>query len=404
MKKLMQIHLNFICRSGRSNQKGESPIVLRIIYRHERRDIYTGLYCCYTDWDNEKGKLNSQQKRSTTLNENLEHIRYKAMEAFDELKYSGNPFTIGDLIRKIKGQEERPVLIVEFLKSRNQEIKERVYIDITPATYEKYERILRFVLEFLSSEFRMKNYPLANIDIRFLERYFQYLRVVRKIGNNTAVKYLGAFRTLLMPALREGIIRKNPFREVKFKSNKIYKGYLTEEEIKLLSSAPLKSRDLERIRDQFLFCCYTGLSYIDLQQLTKSNIRKDNDGSFFIEKPRQKTGQQSIIPLIGQAVSILLKHSSTSEFRDFNWYVSSNQKMNKRLKEIGQISGIDKMLHMHLARHTFATTITLSNGVPIESVSAMLGHATIRQTQDYAKVITGKLKSDMARINKLYAD
>jgi site-specific recombinase XerD len=402
MKKLLDLHLNFLIRSGRTNVTGETPIVLRIVYRNQRRDIYTGLYCQPADWDKHHGGLRPGNKLAATINENLDSIRYNALKAIDLLKYKGSPFTIDDLIRKIKGEDEQPVLLQAFLLQRKEELRQKVNIDISQATFEKYERVLRYVFDLLISEYRLKNYPLAQVDIKFLEKYFHFLRSVRNIGNNTAIKYLGAFRTLLAPALKEGIIRKNSFLDVKMKHKTILKGYLTNEELQKITEAALNNKDLDRIRDQFLFCCYTGLAYIDLRQLGRLNLRKDNDGSFYIEKARQKTGQPSIIPLLHPAIRILEKYSRTGDFRDFFWKVSSNQKMNLRLKTIGTKAGLDKLLHMHLARHTFATTITLSNDVPIESVSAMLGHATIRQTMVYAKVVTQKLKNDMKRVNKLF--
>jgi site-specific recombinase XerD len=360
------------------------------------------LYTRNEDWNANAGMVHVKTRKSSPFNKNLELIRYKAVQVFDEMKFSGIPFTLDELVGKIKGDEERPILLAEFLEVRKTELKERVFIDITPATYEKYERVLRFVLDFIKVEYKIKNIPLVQVDVRFLEKFFQYLRSNRKIGNNTSVKYIGAFRTLLMPAIKEGVIRKNPFVETKFRSKKVYKGYLTNEELTRIVEADLKSEHLDRVRDQFLFCCYTGLAYIDLRQLEKINIRKEQNGSYFIEKPRQKNGQLCIVPLIKPAIQILKKYSPSDDFRDFNWFVSSNQKMNTQLKILGIKSGLDKPLHFHLARHTFATTITLSNGVPIESVSSMLGHATIRQTQDYAKVVAFKLKSDMERLNKVY--
>ena len=399
----MQIHVNFLCRQNRLNKRGESPIVLRIIYRHERRDLYTGLYTRIEDWDTQNGMMKTSLKKGHSFNKNLDMIRYRAIEVFEELKFTGVPFTMDELARKIKGDEEKPLTLVEYLNGRREEIKQRVYIDITPTTYEKYERVLRFVLDFLQLEYKFKNFPLVQIDNRFIEKFFHYLRAVRKIENNTSVKYLGVFRTLLTPALQDGIIRKNPFQDLKFKSRKVHKGYLTNEDLTKIVDADLKSIHLERVRDQFLFSCYTGLAYVDLKQFQRSNIRKENNGNYFIEKPRQKTGQLSIVPLIKPALEILKKYSSTEDFRDFGWYVSTNQKMNEQLKVIGKVAGLDKILHFHLARHTFATTITLSNGVPIESVSSMLGHATIRQTQDYAKVVALKLKLDMERVNLVYS-
>jgi site-specific recombinase XerD len=227
-----------------------------------------------------------------------------------------------------------------------------------------------------------------------LEKYFQYLRHTRSIAHNTAVKYITFLKTILMPAIKSGMIKDDPFREMKLRLKPVYKGYLTQEEIDMLMNVEVTSCDLDRIRNIFLFSCFTGLAYSDILQLNRQHILMENDGSFFIRKPRQKTGQESIVPLLPVAIRILQKYSITKDFRDFVWKVSSNQKMNQRLKVIGKAAGVGKELHMHLARHTFATTVTLSNGVPIESVSSMLGHASLKQTQHYAKIISQKLKGD----------
>ena len=402
MQQLMHIHFSFLCRSGRINEKGQSPIVLRIIYRYERRDLYTGLYCFKDDWDIELCRVYNNYNHAATINKNLELIYYQALSRFDELKYSGNPFTLDELVSKLKGKEEKPTLLIDYLKCRNKELSKRTGIDITHTTYEKYERSLRFVFDFLEKEFKVRNYLLVKIDGKFLERYFYYLQGVRKIGNNTAVKYMSSLKTILMPAIRQGIIRQDPYLEIKFKSKTIHKGFLTDEEINMLTEVKLPNHDLERIRDQFLFCCYTGLAYSDLKQLNRVHFIGHKNDEYYILKPRQKTGQQSIIPLLPVAKHILQKYSPTTDFRDFRWHVSANQKMNQRLKTIGENAELTKILHMHLARHTFATTITLSNGVPIETVSSMLGHANLRQTQHYAKIVGMKVVNDMAKIKELY--
>ena len=181
MQKLMQIHVNFLCRQDRENKNGESPIVLTIIYRRERRDLYTGLYTRNEDWDANAGMVHVKTRKSSPFNKNLELIRYKAIQVFDEMKFSGIPFTLDELVGKIKGDEERPILLAEFLELRKTEIKERVFIDITPTTYEKYERVLRFVLDFIKFEYKIKNIPLVQVDARFLEKFFQYLRSNRTI-------------------------------------------------------------------------------------------------------------------------------------------------------------------------------------------------------------------------------
>jgi site-specific recombinase XerD len=401
MLELMNIRFTFLCRATRRNENDQSPIILRIIYRGERRDTYTGLYCSPVDWDTQAGKVFKTSKTASTLNKNLDLIIHRAHQAFDNLRFSGNSFTIDELVDKLKGKEQKPALMVEYLEMRNEELKDKIGIDITGTTHEKYERSLRYVIDFLALKCSVKNYPLARIDGKFLEKYYQYLRVDKKIANNTAVKYLTAFRTVLMPAIRSRLIPQDPFKEVKFKTKVIHKGFLTDEEINLLTKVKL-SEDLGRIRDQYLFCCYTGLAYSDLKQLNREHFIQQKDDEYYILKPRQKTGQQSIIPLLPAARQILQKYSPTRDFRDFIWHVSANQKMNQRLKVIGEKGGLSKMLHMHLARHTFATTITLSNGVPIETVSSMLGHASLRQTQHYAKIVAMKVIKDMAGVKAIY--
>lgn len=402
MLTLLDVHFNFLCRKTRTNKEGLSPIVFRVIYRQERRDIFTGLHCKINDWDAESGKTRLSCKQAVVINKNLEMIAYKAMQALDKLRFSGTPFTIDDLMVIVKGREERPTLLIDYLTDRNQELKKKAGLDITHTTYEKYERSQRYMTDFIQNEFKQKNFSLARIDRKLLERYFQYLRNDKKIANNTAVKYMTSLKTLLMPAIQSGIIKHDPYKEVKFKSRSIHKGFLTDEEIELLINVNLKSTDLDRIRDQYLFCCYTGLAYSDLKQLSRDHFIRQKDEGYYILKSRQKTGQQSIIPLLPAARNILQKYSMTPDFRDFRWHVSANQKMNLRLKTIGDLAGVTKTLHMHLSRHTFATTITLSKGVPIESVSSMLGHATLRQTQHYAKIVAMKVVSDMAKVKELY--
>lgn len=298
MVSLLNVHFSFLCRTGRSNKKGESPIVFRVIYRDQRRDLYSGLYCNSRDWNAQFERVGPKNNQAETINQNLEKIKFNAIQLFDQLKLAGLPFTLDDLISRLKGNEDRPILLTEYLQSRAKEITKKAGLDITKATLEKYTRSCRFVEQFIHSQLKAKSFPLFKVDAHFLQEYYQYLRSVRNIGNNTAVKYLSFLKTLLMPVIQNGTIRQDPFRQVKFKIKTIPKGFLTDEEIELLINVNLNSVDLVRIRDQYLFCCYTGLAYSDLRQLTKSHFIQRREGDYYILKPRQKTGQDSIIPLM----------------------------------------------------------------------------------------------------------
>jgi site-specific recombinase XerD len=340
-------------------------------------------------------------KSAISINKNLQAILFNAKDTFDELRFSRLPFSLHELVEKLKGREEKPSVLAEYLDQRTKEIEKRIAVDMARTTYEKYLRSADHFRKFIDRQHNSKNFPLYKIDQKLLIAYFQYLRTTKEISHNTSVKYMGSLKTILMPVIKESHIRHDPFKELKLQSKTIYKDFLTQEEINQLEAAALPNRDLCRIRDIFLFSCYTGLAYADLAQLTRLHIVKEKE-DYHIIKPRQKTGQQSIIPLLQPAINILQRYSLTNDFRDFGWHVSANQKMNQRLKKIGTLAGISKPLHMHLARHTFATTVTLSNGVPIETVSNMLGHATLRQTQHYAKVVALKIKTDMAKLKKIY--
>lgn len=402
MLELINVRFTFSLRTSHQNADGKSAIVLRISFPGERRDIFTGLYCFDKDWDRIAGKVSRAVKQGGTINQNLEMILQGAKNSFDELRFTKEAFTIGELADKIKGKEEKPTLLIDYLKEGTVAVKKRLGTEITQPTYNKYNRSILYMQEFLEAEYKVKNFSLQKLNTNFMEQFFQFLRSDKNIGHNTACKYLACIKTVLLPAVREGLIKTDPFYGLRISSKPVFRQFLSQEEIDKIVKVELDDSDLDRKRDIFLFACYTGLAYVDLQQLSGVHLLKESDDSWYIRKPRQKTGQDSIIPVLPAAAKILEKYSPTSSITDFHWYVSTNQKMNKGLKYIGKRAGVSKELHMHLARHTFATTVTLSNGVPIETVSKMLGHASIKQTQHYAKVIPLKIKRDMEKIRDLY--
>jgi integrase len=281
-------------------------------------------------------------KSFKTKNDNLKIILQKATLAFDELKFSGVSFTIHELVAKIKGYETKPALLIDFLQESLKKLKERQGVDITLATYYKYRRSLEHVRDFLISKYQRKNIALQKVDKGFLDEYFLYLRKEKNISHNTAIKYVGFLKAFLSPAIKSGLIKHDPFEDLRHKPKQIFKEVLRQEEINQIANAELPTKDLDRIRDIFLFTCYTGLAYSDVKQLKSEHIVLDNDHSLYIRKPRQKTGQESIIPLLPPALRILKKYTLTGNLRDISWYVSSNQKMNKRLKAIAEHAGLKK--------------------------------------------------------------
>ena len=227
--------------------------------------------------------------------------------------------------------------------------------------------------------------------------YEFYLRSVRKCANNTAVKYIKNFHKIINICLANGWLTKDPFANYKSKVKEVIREYLTEREIQDLMEKELVSDRLELVRDIFIFSCFTGLAYIDVKQLSKDNIVLGIDGDKWINKNRQKTDTSSRIPILPTAQFIIDKYANhpVCVNEDKLLPIFSNQKMNAYLKEIATVCGINKELTFHIARHTFATTVTLSSGVPIETVSKMLGHTNLKTTQHYAKILDKKISEDM---------
>lgn len=240
------------------------------------------------------------------------------------------------------------------------------------------------------------------MDYEFISQFVYWLKTERHCGNNTAIKYLGNFKKIVLECMRKDLLKKNPFLGYKSKRNEVVPVVLTKEELIKRTNKKFCTERLSHVRDIFLFSCYTGLAYSDVYKLRISDIIIGIDGGKWIITTRQKTKSGTRLPLLPNAIAILDK------YRDHLKCVSkgtvlpilSNQKMNAYLREIADVSGITKKLTFHAARHTFATTITLNNGLPIETVSKMLGHKSIKQTQHYARIVDIKISKDMKLLKK----
>lgn len=398
----LDIRISFLLRSTYENEDGKFPIVLRISYRGQRKDIFTGLYCVKSQWIKTDSRMAGLGKEAQTINQHLERIQYKVRENFDGMRFSGNIFTLDELVSKIKGQEKPPQTLMEYADNRINEMSNRVGIDIAKSTFLKYKRIRNYMEEFLKTKYNIQNIAVATVNEGLLTQLFKFLRYEKGNSHNSALTLMNCLRTILKAAIKSGAIRTNPFEEFKVGFKPVDRDYLVKEEIEKIATVEIKSEKLARSRDIFLFACYTGMAYADIFQLKRDNIKADNDGSYYIKKPRQKTSGMSIIPLIEPAIRILKQYSPTPDPRDFVWHVPCNQVLNRNLKSISQLCSIDKKLFMHLARHTFATTVTLSNGVPIETVSKMLGHTSLKHTIRYARVVADKVKTDMSKVREVF--
>jgi site-specific recombinase XerD len=397
-----EIHFTFLCKSSRQFNNGESPIIFRVIYRGQRKDVYTGISIIPQYWMKEERAVSLRFPAANEINYQLHKMRSNAEFIFQKFKFQEDEFTLDDIINQMKGKNPPPQTIAEYNAIKLEEINKRVGVDLAQTTFLRYKRIIRYFNDFLKDKKKMKNIPVSRIDEDFIREFFQYLRLEKGNSQNTASALLGCLKSILKPAIKRKVIKSNPFDQIVLNRKSIDRDFLELEEIKRIQALECTTPEMVIKRDQFLFCCFTGLPYIDLKAFSKKDIVQENDGSLCIRHPRGKTGVMSIIPLLPVAENILKRYSPTDDCRDFQWKVCSNQKLNSGLKQIAIAAEIDKKLFVHLARHTFATTITLSNGVSMESVSKMLGHTTIKHTEIYSKIVAAKVKHEMKRLNELF--
>jgi len=271
---------------------------------------------------------------------------------------------------------------------------------LKPGTMKNYRTTETYLNEFLKQKMSCNDINIKQINYRFVTDFEQFLRkysakVSRKTcGNNGTMKHLERFKKMLNLSIKLEWLAKNPFDNFQFRFEKNERQYLSKRELQLVESTEFTNSSLQKVKDVFIFSCYTGLSYIDLKELTIHQIIKGIDGSNWIYTKREKTDETVKVPLLPQAQNIMDQYADSIK-DEFLFPVFSNQKVNKYLKEVMLQLKIRKNITFHSARHTFATTVTLSNGVPIETVSKLLGHTKLSTTQIYARVLEGKLSEDM---------
>ena len=392
-----KVTLHFYAKSTKANGNGLLPIYVRLTIEGKRFEYSTKKFIEPSKWSTELSKMKGNSEEARSINNLLDFTRNRINEIQFELLKDGVSLNIDEFKNRLLGIKERERLLIPIFTEHNRKIKELVGSEYAPGTLERYETSLKHTKDFLQWKYRVSDIDIEKIDHAFITEYEFYLRTERKCANNTAVKYIKNFHKIINICLANGWLTKDPFANYKSKVKEVIREYLTEREIQDLMEKELVSDRLELVRDIFIFSCFTGLAYIDVKQLSNDNIVLGIDGDKWINKNRQKTDTSSRIPILPTAQFIIDKYANhpVCVNEDKLLPIFSNQKMNAYLKEIATVCGINKELTFHIARHTFATTVTLSNGVPIETVSKMLGHTNLKTTQHYAKILDKKISEDM---------
>jgi site-specific recombinase XerD len=400
----MDTRLSVLFHGKRTKSQNDSllAIYLRVTINGQRMEISTKRTIEKDKWSSISGKAKGNLEEARSLNAYLDLLRNKVYGYQRELIREDKPVTLDHFRMKWNGITEKPKMILDVFQEHNDQVAALVGKGFAAGTLERYITSLKHTRSFIQWKFNRDDLPITSLNYEFMSQYAFWFRSVKNCDHNTTMKYLSNFKKIVIICLKNGWLSKDPFYGFKLARKEVVREFLTDEELGLIRSKYFAVERISQVRDIFLFSCYTGLAYADVKKLKRSEICVGVDGEKWIFTSRQKTDTLSRIPLLTQAIEILdrYKNYPSCDNADRLLPVLSNQKMNAYLKEIADCCSILKPFTYHTARHTFATTITLSNGVPIETVSKMLGHRNLKTTQHYAKILDKKVGDDMRRLKE----
>ena len=387
----------FYAKRAKANVNGLVPIYTRITINGKRIELSSNRFVEISKWSTEADKMKGNSEEARSINSHLDMLRIQIIDMQMELVHKKIPVTSETLKSKILGVDERERMIIPIYQNHNDKIEDLIGNGYAYGTLERFKISLKHLQEFILWKYNLSDISITKIDYAFVIEFEFYLRSVKKCNNNTAVKYVRNFRKIIKICLDNDWLDKNPCSRYEGKMKEVERDFLTEEELNRIYNKRFSSERLTLVKDIFIFSCYTGLAYVDVKGLKKDHIAIVIDGEKWIFKNRQKTDTKSKIPVLPIAQEIIQKYAKHPRClnEDSILPILTNQKMNSYLKEIGDLCDISKEITFHMARHTFATSVTLTNVVPIETVSKMLGHKNIQTTQHYAKILDKKVSEDM---------
>ncbi|WP_289159701.1 site-specific integrase [Bacteroides caecimuris] len=387
----------FLIRRNQVNKEGKCAIMIRITVDGEYERINSTLTIEPELWDSAASKAIGRSSKIAEFNKRIEDIRHVIKEHYYDILNRHGYVTAEMVKNAFTGVTAKEESLVPLYLQHLEDTKKLIGLSKADPTYKKYERMYRRVVDFMKKKYNITDIPLREIKLSFITDLEFFLRTEYKYSQNTTYKCMKFFKQVINKGIRAGLIFVDPFNGYKISCERVDRGFLSEDELAKMMAKTFGSKRLEQVRDIFIFACFTGLAYIDLANLRVDNIQKMFDGRLWIVTHRQKTNTKVTVPLLPPALKILNKYEG--QFLDGQLLpIITNQKLNCYLKEIAEICEINKNLTFHLARHTFATTMTLGKGVPIESVSKMLGHTNIQTTQIYARITNDKISKDMENL------
>ncbi len=383
--------------------KGKTPMYVRVTTNGKRCKFSLKRKFTTSLWNPKISRLRGSSAEARQINAYLDQVLIEINDAYRQLLKEKKLITPHDVKARYLGEDEIHKTLLQLSAYHNLNMKSV----LKPGTLKNYFTTEKYLKKFLQLERKTEDINLEDLNYAFIIDFENFLRnnvaqlQSRPLTNNGLMKHLERLKKLLNLAQKLEWITRDPFVKFSLKFNKTERPYLSQNEVDTILNFDFEKNSLDRTRDIFIFACYTGLSYIDVKKLTKDNIVRGIDGSNWIYTSRTKTDQPVKIPILDTAQFIIEKYKEEMAPEQRLLPVYSNQKINEYLKKIATKTKIQKDISFHCARHTFATTVTLSNGVPIETVSKLLGHGKLSTTQIYARVLENRISDDIGNLKNI---
>jgi site-specific recombinase XerD len=380
------------------NQTGSDRYVyLKITVDGISKEISLKRTWTHDRWNQASGRASGTKEDARNLNLLLDSLASKVYQAKLDLIDQRKPVTTDSLKNVIAGKQEKKRMLLEIFVAYNDQIKALLGKGYSKRTLQRYNTTYDHTVAFILWKYKQADIPIENLDYEYAADFAFWLKTIKNCNHNSTMKYVSTVKRIVLQCVLKNWLKKDPFLGFKTATVDVEIIPLNQQELSSIENKVFNIERLNIVRDIFLFSCYTGLAYVDINNLKRNQIDTGIDGGKWIFTKRQKTKTPSRIPMLQPALEIFERYKAHPKciVNDSVLPMLTNQKMNSYLKEIADSCRIDRNLTFHIARHTFATTITLSNGVPLETVSKMLGHKSIKQTQHYAKVVDIRISEDM---------
>ncbi len=395
--------VHFYLKIKNRTKNGSLPIYVRVTANGKRAEFSLNKKIYKKEWNKQKGCIQGFTKAAKDMNSYLDSVKSKLYMCKVQIEDEGKEVTGLSIKNEYLGIEENPRTVLEVFKEHNEWCKSLINIDFAKGTWDRYEACYRHVKRFIKFKYNENDLPMKKVTPSFILNFEHYLKTERKCAHNSTSKYLRNFKKITRIAITSRWLKDDPFINYKFHLEPVDMDFLSEDELQTVMNKRFVMDRIQQVKDIYIFCCFTGLAFVDVKSLVYEDIELKDD-TYWIKKKRQKTKNWCHIPLLEPAVQLMDKYKNhpVCQKKGTVLPVLTNQKMNAYLKEIADICNINKKLSTHTARHTFATTVTLANHISIEVVSKMLGHSSINMTKKYARVVDDLISRDMKKIQGKY--